>query len=305
MTETQAGWIKHENNPVLGGSMGTCFDLTALKDDQGIHMWFSWRPQKSIAYVHSVDGIHWSEPQIELQPNPESGWEDNINRPSVVKRLDGYHMWYTGQVQGQDRSGKSWIGYATSLDGHIWMRAHEQPVMSPETPWEKVAVMCPHVLWDEDEQVFKMWYSGGEQYEPNAIGYATSTDGLTWHKHPSNPIFVPDTDLNWEKHKVTACQVVRHNRWYFMFYIGFRDEDHAQIGIARSRNGIDGWERHHANPVIAPSETGEWDAEATYKPFAIYDSGSWLLWYNGRNGTFEQIGLAIHKGEDLGFEASS
>jgi hypothetical protein len=87
-----------------------------------------------------------------------------------------------------------------------------------------------------------------------------------------------------------------------MFYIGFRDEDHAQIGIARSRNGIDGWERHPANPVIAPSETGGWDADATYKPFAFFDSGKWLLWYNGRNGAFEQIGLAIHEGKDLGFE---
>ena len=37
-----------------------------------------------------------------------------------------------------------------------------------------------------------MWYSGGEQNEPNAIGYATSPDGLTWTKHGSNPVFVPD-----------------------------------------------------------------------------------------------------------------
>ena len=38
--------------------------------------------------------------------------------------------------------------------------------------------MCPHVIWDEEMKLFRMWYSGGEQYEPNAIGYATSPDGL-------------------------------------------------------------------------------------------------------------------------------
>ena len=27
-----------------------------------------------------------------------------------------------------------------------------------------------------------MWYSGGEQYEPDAIGYATSKDGIDWTK---------------------------------------------------------------------------------------------------------------------------
>ncbi|HKM52332.1 MAG TPA: hypothetical protein VJY33_02920 [Isosphaeraceae bacterium] len=33
--------------------------------------------------------------------------------------------------------------------------------------------MCPHVLWDEQAKLYRMWYSGGEQYEPNAIGFAT------------------------------------------------------------------------------------------------------------------------------------
>jgi len=38
-----------------------------------------------------------------------------------------------------------------------------------------------------------------------------------------------------------------------------------------------------------------------YKPYAIYDGAKWLLWYNGRHGGLEQIGLALHPGEDLGF----
>ena len=68
--------------------------------------------------------------------------------------------------------------------------------------------MCPHVLWDENEKRYRMWYSGGDQYEPNAIGYATSQDGITWERHQANPIFTPDRDSPWEKHKVTACQVI-------------------------------------------------------------------------------------------------
>ena len=44
-----------------------------------------------------------------------------------------------------------------------------------------------------------------------------------------------------------------------MFYIGFRDRDHAQIGLARSKDGITGWERHPANPIIRPG-VGKWDA---------------------------------------------
>ncbi|MCX6910533.1 MAG: hypothetical protein NTY01_21165 [Verrucomicrobia bacterium] len=294
--ETTAGWQKFEGNPVMGGQYGTCFDVSVLKDGGVYRMWLSWRPKKSVALVESKDGIHWSEPpQIVLGPRKETGWEDDINRPVVVKRGDGYHMWFTGQARG-----RSWIGYATSPDGVAWKRMSDKPVLSPEKPWEKVAVMCPHVIWDEAAKKFRMWYSGGEQYEPDAIGYATSADGLVWAKHDANPIFKFDPNKEWEQHKVTACQVEKRGDWHLMFYIGFRDVHHAQIGLARSRDGITHWQRHPANPIIRPGQD-KWDHDACYKPCAIFDGKKWLLWYNGRHGRLEQIGVVLHDGEDLGF----
>ena len=92
--------------------------------------------------------------------------------------------------------------------------------------------MCPHVIWDKHENIFKMWYSGGEQYEPDAIGYATSKDGLHWTKWDKNPIFKADPAQSWEQHKVTACQVIERENDYLMFYIGFYDINFAQIGMA-------------------------------------------------------------------------
>ena len=99
---------------------------------------------------------------------------------------------------------------------------------------------------------------------------------------------------------MTACHVLRHGAWYYMFYIGFRDIDHAQIGLARSSNGVTDWQRHDANPIISPG-INQWDHDACYKPYAIFDGQRWLLWYNGRRASVEQIGLAIHNAEDLGF----
>jgi predicted GH43/DUF377 family glycosyl hydrolase len=292
----RSGWVKSDANPVLGGTLGTCFDVSVLKEGEVYRMWFSWRPKKSIALVEGSDGVHWSEPQIVLGPTA-TGWEDEINRPGMLKRGDTYHLFYTGQAREH-----SWIGHATSSDGKTWTRATQTPVLSPDQPWEKVAVMCSDVMWDDAAQQFRMWYSGGEQYEPDAIGYATSPDGNTWTKFAANPIFKADPKNAWEQHKVTACQVVRHGDWYYMFYIGFLDLHRAQIGIARSRDGIGGWERHPANPIISPT-AGAWDSEACYKPAVIFEPGKkrWLLWYNGRRGSLEQIGIAIHEGEDLGF----
>jgi predicted GH43/DUF377 family glycosyl hydrolase len=293
--ETAGGWVKYEKNPVLGGSLGTCFDVSVLHEGGKYRMWFSWRPRKSIALVESRDGLTWGEPTIALGPNKASGWEEEVNRPVVIHTGGKYRLWYTGQARGQSR-----VGYATSEDGTTWERAGDRPVLSPERPWEKGAVMCPHVLYDDERKLYRMWYSGGEQYEPDAIGYATSEDGLRWTKHEKNPVFRPDPKNDWEKDRVTACQVVRRSEWHVMFYIGFRDRDHARIGLARSRDGITGWQRHPANPIIRPGK-GRWDADAVYKPYAVFDDKRWLLWYNGRRGGVEQIGVATHDGEDLGF----
>ena len=292
---TVAGWEKYSGNPVLGGDYGTCFDISVLKEGEGYRMWFSWRPKGSVALVESKDGFHWSAPVIVLAPNKASGWEDDINRPVVIKLAGLYRMWYTGQANGH-----SAIGYATSTDGVLWQRMSDKPVLSPDQPWEKVAVMCPDVIWDNKTKFYKMWYSGGEQYEPDAIGYATSHDGMVWTKREDNPIFKADPKIAWEQDKVTACQIVPDSGWYLMFYIGFRDVDHAQIGVARSKDGITNWQRLPANPIIRPGKD-QWDADACYKPYAIYDGKEWLLWYNGRQEHTEQIGLAIHEGRDLGF----
>lgn len=295
--ETKGGWIKHPDGPLLGGpDMGTCFDVFALADTDGYRLYFSWRDKDSLAVVTGTDGIHWSEPRIILEPQPETGWEDKLNRNAVVKRGDIYHMWYCGQARDYTR-----IGYATSQDGYTWTRYSDEPIMIPELPWEGRSLMCPHVLWDEEQGLFKMWYSAGETYEPDAIGYAVSADGVHWRKHPANPIFTPGK-ASWEQDKVTACQVFKRDGQYLMFYIGFEDVHTARIGIARSPDGITRWQRHPENPIVSPTPGG-WDASACYKPFALWDriSGKWLLWYNGRNGKPEYVGLVTRDGYDLGF----
>ncbi|MFD2328020.1 family 43 glycosylhydrolase [Cohnella sp. GCM10020058] len=286
-------WTKYANNPVLGGDYGTCFDLSMIHEDGKFKMWFSWRPKKSIGYTESLDGFNWSEPVVVLADNPESGWEDDLNRVSVVRKGDLYHMWYTGQTNEPEASR---IGYVQSQDGIHWTRVREQPVLVSEEPWEKVAVMVPQVIWDEQLNLYRMWYSAGEQYEPNAIGYATSEDGIAWVKESSNPIFTKDLSNEWERHKVAGAQVFKHGRWHYMFYIGFEDEHTARIGIARSTDGISNWEKYPANPIVEPTP-GEWDGEAVYKPFVLKRGDKWFLWYNGRNGALEQIGVAIFEGE--------
>ena len=288
-------FVKYEGNPIIGGSeTGTCFDVYVTQENSRYRMDFSWRPKNSLAVTFSSDGIVWDEPYISLHENPASGWEDAINRNCVLY-LDGkYKMWYTGQANG-----KSFIGYAESDDGLNFRRVRKEPVLVPEFPFEQESVMNPCVLFENGS--YKMWYAAGEIYEPNVLCYAESSDGISWQKSDVNPIFTCDVNNYYEKDRVGGCQVLKtDDMGYLMFYIGYEDINTARICLAQSDNGVTNWKRYESNPIISP-DPGTWDADACYKPSVLWSEKqkAWLLWYNGRNGSPEYIGLAQHEGRSL------
>ena len=287
-------FAKYGNAPVLGTKeTGPFFDAYVSRDQGRYRMDFSYRSKKACAVSFSDDGIHWEAPIITLSWNEESGWEDDVNRNCVLKIGDVYKMWYTGQARGH-----SYIGYAESRDGITFARL-PMPIMIPEYPYENEAVMNPCVLYENG--LYRMWYSAGENYEPNINAYAESDDGIHWRKSLINPIFVRDKANEYEQNRVGGCQVLHtDDMGYLMFYIGYRDVDTACICVARSENGITRWERAAINPLIVP-EKGRWDSDACYKPTVLWNEadGKWLLWYNGRTGPDELIGLAEYGRRDL------
>ena len=105
------------------------------------------------------------------------------------------------EFAAQANATEDWYAKADDDREAFWAEQAER--LTWAQPWEKVAVMCPHVLYDEKEKLYRMWYSGGEHYEPDAIGHATSKDGLVWEKHRRNPIFRPDPAL-WKRPREKA-----------------------------------------------------------------------------------------------------
>ncbi len=290
--------------PVFGDeSTGTMFDAFVRKQPDGrLRMDVSWRPKESFAVTFSDDGIHWSEPVITLGPNPESGWEQIVNRNCVLPDPNGHGwlMWYTGQVWDGGH-GVSKIGIARSDDGIRFERFRRDPVLVPEADFEKESVMNPFVMIEDGK--FRMWYAAGETYEPNTICYAESDDGIRWVKYPGNPIFSCNPDREYEQERIGACDVLKVDGGYLMFYIGYRDIHTACICAARSKDGITGWERVPENPLVTPTP-GAWDADSCYKPTVVTaDDGTCRLWYNGRAGACEYIGYA--EGRIAGKEKSA
>ena len=183
-------WKKYELNPVLGNDkIGTIFDPYVMFDYKGFYrMYVSWRKNGNIAVSLSRNGFKWSNLHIVLDKG-NSNWENIINRASIIYRNGFYHMWYTGQ-----KNGKSKIGYAKSKDGYKFKKL-KNPVLIPEYSFEKQSVMNPHVIFDQKEKKYKMWYAAGEYIEPDVIGYATSLDGINWKKYKNNPIFTASRNI--------------------------------------------------------------------------------------------------------------
>lgn len=286
-------WIKYKFNPILGNnSTGTVFDPFIIKHEGLYKIYVSWRPKGTIALSSSQDGIKWTDLKTVLDKGNTTSWEKIVNRASILQIKKKFYMWYTGQ-----NNGKSQIGFAFSNNGYNFLKYKNNPVLKPEYEYEKKSVMNPHVLYDKEEKLFKMWYSAGEMVEPDVICYAISKDGINWIKYNKNPIFIPNLNKKTlDFYKIGGCDVHKiSSQKYLMFYIGYSDINTARIFIAISQNGINNWKRK-SNPIIKPTK-GQFDNNACYKPSAFFDkkNNKWMIWYNGRNKNKEFIGLAFHK----------
>lgn len=282
------GWIKY-GSPILGGEAGTFYDPFVRRIDNHYIMIVSHRNTKSIVRCDSNDGIHWSNPVSVLKPNKESGWEDRVNRACYWIKDGVWYLWYTGMNEKEAK-----IGLAVSKDGYSFKRYQQNPIIVPTESHEQGAVMNPCVLWDDADFAFKMWYSAGEKFEPDVLCLATSKDGINWEKHGQNPVFTHGVD-KYDQCKVGGCDVVKVNGRYLQFYIGYENIDNARICVAESNDGID-WKRIKQNPILSPTK-GAWDSDAVYKPSVCFDikKNNAYLWYNGRKGHNEYIGLATKK----------
>jgi predicted GH43/DUF377 family glycosyl hydrolase len=176
-------WTKYAGNPVIepgtsawdmGGPMGNCVLVVA----EVYKMWYSAYevfPSNTsrIGYATSIDGIVW---QVDTLNNPvltlgASGqWDDFAVIWPHVQYLDStYFMWYTGA----SGPGEEQVGMATSLDGIVWTKNSQNPVLVRQTSeWDGHYIEGGTVLLIDS--TLHMWYSGGSGSNNLCIGHATS-----------------------------------------------------------------------------------------------------------------------------------
>jgi predicted GH43/DUF377 family glycosyl hydrolase len=231
-------WIKdYIHSPVLDvGNPGEWDDETVTFPSvvfvNGIyHMWYAGFPNSSvcdIGHATSPDGLVWTKDPDNpvLEQGPAGSWDSYwVDTPFIIFENDTFHLWYSGG-SGSDAQ----IGYATTTNpnGKSWTK-QSNPVLSPTSGnWDWPRVECPSIATYND--IFYMFYSGGT-FEQHDIGFATSTDKVTWYKDP-NPCLIRGFAGTWDDYDIMASYVIYDGNEYKMWYCGTTSSIMFRIGLA-------------------------------------------------------------------------
>lgn len=130
--------------------------------------------------------------------------------------------------------------------------------------WDKQIRERGYII--REDHIYHLWYTGYEKNDGNrSLGYATSTDGINFIRHPQNPVH----DTHW----VEDMCVINFKDSYFMFAEGKGDSAHLLI----------------SKDKIYWQEMGQLDIRQTNgqpiskgafgTPAVIIEKGIWYLFY--------------------------
>jgi len=133
-----------------------------------------------------------------------------------------------------------------------------------------------------DAGLYKMWFDWGPE-----LGYAESTDGLTWGKPTLLPGFGPKTIKRgqWGDQGKNDAEVLKVGDKYWIFYpaVSSIPRNHWDgMGLQFSTDGIH-WTPYEHNPNFYMGPPGSWDEHVIGDHTWIKDGERFKMWFTGIN----------------------
>jgi hypothetical protein len=272
-------WLKASKDPILplgpeefDNDHASCIHPVKISDNLYYGYYgaccYNESTRWQVGFATSPNGLIWTKgtPNPVLTVGPPGSWDDNESTNMFVLKDDtDYKGWYLG------RSGTTYaIGYATSPDGITWTKYGGNPIIKlSDIPWATPRIEYPFVI--KEGGIYKMWYSAGTP-SGKAIGYATSSDGITWTHNPA-PILTAGLAGNWDSTGVYHPFIIHRTSNYEMWYAGLgyvASVLYIKIGYATSPDGIT-WTKYSGNPVLDVGLPGDWDDRYVFCPYGLYE----------------------------------
>ena len=257
-------------------------DKTALDAGSKSNFTITTKPSLVLAPYIGVWNKGDANPEIKNSTTPSAYDYVGVNASSVILDGNTYKLWGIGLSTGNVPHFGMW----TSADGKTWAEPTGMSIFNRSvtaSAFDFGSIDAPWVI--KDGATYKMWYSGKGQDNRWRIGYATSTDGVTWSRGNSgNPVLDRGLIARFDGGGVAAPTVIKDGNTYKMWYTGVIESTTIwQIGYATSANGISWTRQNNSNPVLGFGKKGTYDESGLLYPRVIKDGSTYRLWYIGIN----------------------
>lgn len=222
--------------------------------------------------------------------------------PAVVK-FKGHYWLYYSLPPYEGKTGNGWsIGVATSTNRVDW---HKVAEILQEGDAEKKGFCAPGaIVLDGKVHLFYQTYGNGAK---DAICHAWSTDGVTFTRNRTNPIFRPTGD--WTCGRAIDADVIEHNGRLLLYWATRDPKMKIQMqGVSaapiHSDFERDAWVQLNTNgPIMRPTVPTELDApdlELEWEGACIeaaamakHDGKLYMFYAGNYNNRPQQVGVAV------------
>lgn len=212
--------------------------------------------------------------------------------PAVVRFRGKYTMYYSLSPYRDGRANDGWgIGIAESHDLLHWERIGE---IEPEREGCEMNGICAPgaIVLDHKIHLFYQTYGNGPR---DAICHAVSTDGVTFTRNATNPIFSPTGD--WNAGRAIDADVIAKGDTLFLYFATRDPAMKIQMqGVAtaplKSDYSRSQWTQRCDAPILKP--VLPWEKNCIEAAATCMHNGRLYMFYaGGYNNEPQQIGCAV------------
>lgn len=133
---------------------------------------------------------------------------------------------------------------------------------------------------------YQLFYTGrpGDGAGTSAIGYALSMDGVSWMRHPYNPVLRPGTSEGSFDRQNTSVGCVAFDGdlgSFHLWYTGTNSErGGTRFGHATSSDGVH-WSKDPFNPLDPLEDAADFPIRRVWGCDAMYEDGGFHFWVGG------------------------
>jgi predicted GH43/DUF377 family glycosyl hydrolase len=177
-----------------------------------------------------------------------------------------------------------------------WVEHPDNPVIGPGEPgaWDGQGHSAGTVLSDGER--YHMWMAGRNEDGNNAIGHATSNDGVVWEMDPANPVLSRGADGEWDDDFLFA-PVVLYDGTQFRMWYGGGDGSVQQVGYATSPDGTT-WTKYAGNPVMGVAPSGSEDDWIVRAGSVLLEDVTYRMWFFGASNSTNTFHIGYAESPD-------